>query len=73
MASAFKIERGIPAPANGAGRPNLYPWHDMEVGDSFVIPIAKRTSVASCQGRFAPKRFITRKISATEARVWRVA
>ena len=44
----FKIEKGIPIPpkaergGNSAGRLGIYPWKEMEVGDSFFIPAKDR-------------------------------
>ena len=74
MAAApiIRIEKGIPLPSAGAPH-GTYPFAEMEVGDSFVIPLTKRPSISSVLGRYGPKRFVTRKISDTECRVWRVA
>lgn len=37
---AIMVERGIPVPAKAVspGRPTKYPWHSVEVGDSFFVP-----------------------------------
>ena len=37
---AIMVERGIPVPAKAVspGRTTKYPWHSMEVGDSFFVP-----------------------------------
>lgn len=35
----FKIEKGIPMPNITSGRPRIYPFPEMEVGDSFAVPI----------------------------------
>ena len=42
MATAFKVERGVPLPEpkGGPGAPAKYPFGDMEVGDSFFVPAA---------------------------------
>ena len=78
----FKIEKGIPIPVSktvtrqGRGRDRLYPWAEMQVGDSFFVPgEAKRIGVAShasavCK-RYAPKRFVSRKVEGG-VRIWRV-
>jgi len=68
MATAFKIDKDVPVPKTGK-----YPFREMEVGDSFVAPLAKRSSISCVMGRYAPKKFTTSKISDTECRVWRIA
>lgn len=35
----MEIEKGIPLPEPYKGRPVKYPFRDMEVGDSFSIPL----------------------------------
>lgn len=38
----FKIEKGIPVPTKGLqAKPIPYPFAEMELGDSFVVPIPK--------------------------------
>ena len=38
--SEFKIDKNVAIPLNpgGAGRSSIFPWDEMEVGDSFFIP-----------------------------------
>jgi len=73
----IKIEKGVPLPASGAGRPSKYPWGDMEVGDSFFAE-AKPESMhtqAAFAGRKYGRRFTTRKRTengVAGVRVWRV-
>jgi len=43
----------------------------LKVGDSFAVPIQKRSSVLS-SANLAGIRITTRKISDTEVRVWRI-
>jgi len=39
----IKIDSNIPLPdMSAAGRPRIYPFEDMKVGDSFFIPKADR-------------------------------
>ena len=40
----FEIEKNVAMPRNRCGRPEKYPFSDMEPGDSFFIP---------CQGDWA--------------------
>lgn len=35
----IKIDRGVPAPPPANGRPRIYPFPSMEVGDSFAVPL----------------------------------
>lgn len=74
----IKIERGIPMPPKGIGgpgRPRMYPWDDMKVGDSFFVPsIRSSANIASSKG-IAMKRtgfaFSTRSVEGG-VRVWRI-
>jgi hypothetical protein len=54
----FAVERNVPMPRRGlAGRPSLYPFADMRVGDSFFISTPKRRKqVASAAANFARER-----------------
>ena len=66
------IEKGIPVPTNG--RRAKWPWKDMEIGDSFLIPDAKQKNVqpmASIAGSRLSRRFIARQADGG-VRVWRV-
>lgn len=78
--TAFKIEKGIPIPPSkgGAGRPTLYPFAKMEVGDSFTIESARKQqgrmcAIASDYGKRHGMRFTVRTIGDGMLRVWRVA
>lgn len=35
----FKISNKLPIPKMIVGRPRIYPFPDMEVGDNFAVPI----------------------------------
>jgi len=73
-----KIEKGIPVPARVCGPGSLvYPWREMEVGDSFLIRQGKRgTKTGGC---VPPPdvcklgwKFVTRR-EGNRRRVWRFA
>ena len=74
----FAIEKNIPMPTTGrSGRRTSYPFGDMEVGDSFVVPTSdkKATSVYSAAWHYGNKngkKFSVHKIEGG-VRVWRVA
>ncbi|MDH3354500.1 MAG: hypothetical protein OEL79_04715 [Chromatiales bacterium] len=63
----IKVEIGIPIPKSG--KRSKYPWRNMGVGDSFLIP--KITiSMGAVNERYAPMKFIMRKAEGGY-RVWR--
>jgi hypothetical protein len=72
------IEKGIPLPQEARGRRRLWPFADMEIGDSFFLP----GESAECQRvlrnasshyqRKTGAVFATRSVEGG-ARVWRVA
>ena len=74
----------IPAPHNVNGRPGIYPWHEMEIGDSFAItsedPKKTRNQLsASAQRgsiRKTGRKFTIRVVTENDkqiVRVWRIA
>jgi len=77
----FKIEKGIEVPPYSMGMPRIYPFKDMEVGDSFFVPLngrerkhLQKSILGSCRhARLNPKKFCTRYIKEPEEgfRVWR--
>ena len=68
MSNEVKIDKGIEIPVKHTK--SQYPWHEMEVGDSFFIE--KRTlSMGSTNRRFAPLEFVMRGVDGG-FRVWRV-
>lgn len=71
--SDFKIEKCIPAPLSR--QPHQYPFDQMEVGDSFLIPGAKITaevfgSIAHRKNRYG-EGYRCRAVD-DGLRVWRV-
>lgn len=69
----YEIDKGIAIPdprTNGC----IYPWDDMEIGDSFIVPPEKDKSIhatKSAAGKRYGKKFIARKVDGG-TRVWRV-
>lgn len=43
----FKIDKGLPMPNISKGRPRIYPFPEMEVGDSFAVPITDDASLGN--------------------------
>jgi hypothetical protein len=83
----FAIESNVPVPGKGGtagrGRPRKYPFPDLRVGQSFVVPVgredpdsvAARVRVsASMYGKRHRVSLTTRWVPGAAAiRVWRVA
>lgn len=69
----FKIEKGIQIPS--LGRPVIYPFHEMEINDSFFAPMRSYGSVKTSASNYARKhavKFSLRKVDGG-VRVWRIA
>lgn len=81
------IERGIAVLPAGTGRPRMYPFPDMEVSDSFSIPLSGEThpsggdvavqrlrSAADSYARKYGGQYVVRTDRETnKARCWRIA
>lgn len=72
----FEIERGIEITKPVLER-TKYPFRYMEVGDSFTIPINKRSGAVSSARAWGDRqdperRFTLRTIDKKTARIWRV-
>lgn len=76
----FKIEKGVPIKSSRSD----YPFDDMEVGDSFAVPVTSESPTAvknrlsaACayhQRKLAPRKFIVRvEVGSRKVRVWRTA
>lgn len=77
----YQIDKAVPIPSTGfrtAPRRSKYPFHEMEVGDSFehfVEEGAGRKAalqLSSVYSKIKGKKFSTRTTSPTSARCWRV-
>lgn len=66
----MKIEKNIPIPPRKSGLISLT-LREMKVGDSIVIPKSQDTSWRTAAMRLKMD-IVTRKISDTETRLWRV-
>jgi len=73
MITEIGIESGVPAPKMRVVY--AYPYEDMEVGDSFTVPLSARAKVLNANYR-AGKRLgwvFTAKTEGDVVRVWRTA
>ncbi len=58
------------------GRPALYPWRTMEVGDSFFAPGKTTEAMRKTGNRYRPMKFKRRTVflcGIRGVRVWRIA
>jgi hypothetical protein len=72
MTSEFNIEKGIPVPRRGTAR--TYPFHEMEVGDSFFVKDGNANYIGGAARQYAHhtgRKYATRKVEGG-VRVWRV-
>jgi hypothetical protein len=75
--TALKVEKGVPVPQkeSGAGRKALYPWRNMNVGDSFFVPgktVYQFTGHLSSAKQATGFTFTQRRVDGG-VRVWRIA
>jgi len=71
--TAFKIDRGIPMPVLPAR--NLYPFAQMQIGDSFLVPMEAATRCRANFKHHRPMRFTAHTVveNGTQGlRVWRL-
>lgn len=71
----FKIEKGVPLPKK-LSQNARYPFAEMEVGDSFFIPNAKRLMTAGSISQYCTKKTGKKFSSRREGngiRVWRIS
>ena len=71
MTNTIKIDKGIPL----FKKTPPWPFSQMEVGDSFIIPNERHrtlTSVASLYRRVHQKKFSVRKTDNGDYRCWRL-
>jgi len=69
MKTLYKVEHNVPIPTSTSNVAQFL--SALKVGDSFVCPKDERASIAGCALRLGI-RITTRKVSATEVRVWRI-
>ena len=71
--TVYKIEKNIPIPfSSGQGRFPKYPFAQMQVGDSVLIPLNSR-SAAYSWAKLHDRRFTCRPEGTKSVRVWRIA
>ena len=74
----YTIEKNVPAPAyGGRGAVPKFPFGQMEVGDSVVIPVKSRAAAYAFARRHSMRltcRRLTCRVEDTDTvRVWRIA
>lgn len=69
----IKVDKNITLPKPfRPGKPPIYPWEDMEIGDSFVAPSKVKSSVVAANRRHSPMKFTCRDMGDGKFRVWRI-
>jgi hypothetical protein len=69
--TAYKIEKNVPFPAYVGGRGNRkFPFSEMEIGDSIVIP-TKSKNAAYSWAKLHSRKFTIQPVDADTIRVWR--
>lgn len=71
----FKIDNDVPVPAGHKRFNTRVPYQQLDVGESILFPLEQRHGVAANSATHAKrydKKFTVRKVSDTEARIWRV-
>jgi hypothetical protein len=73
MITEIGIEVGVPAPKMRVVY--AYPYEDMDVGDSFAVPLEARAKVLNANYRAGKRlsRVFTAKTDGEQVRVWRTA
>ena len=70
--SDYSIEKGIPIPPKQQKRNfSKYPFHEMDVGDSFAASLYEQQRIRVQAAGHKPKKFTSRKINEVQLRVWR--
>lgn len=83
MTAPIKIEKGVPLPpVERVEREGKYPFHTMEVSDSFFQPEAKAAAMHACiarymngKGKGSGRKFSLRAVTEDDVagvRVWRM-
>jgi len=72
--SLLPIEKNVPKPHNnyGRGRPRIYPFRNMKVGDSFTVPPGKHKIVSTIASRWHKDKFTVLKCTDGLYRCWRI-
>lgn len=72
----YQVEKGIELVNVERGRKGIYPFRQMEIGDSFVCEFERRHKVATAATGLKPMKFATRIVvenGKRVCRVWRIA
>ena len=70
--SDYHIEKNIPmVPFQSSRNFSKYPFHFMEIGDSFAADLAEQQRIRVQAAGHKPKKFTVRKVSDSMVRVWR--
>lgn len=71
----YQVEKGVKLASPCRGRKRIYPFNQMEIGDSFAVEIENRARVVSAASSCRGMKFATRVVledGKKVCRVWRV-
>ncbi len=79
----IKIDKNVPLPVRRTNHKMLYPFAEMEIGDSFLVPLPPgkliedhRSNISACAAGFRkryPSYAFTTRVEGDGVRCWRVA
>jgi hypothetical protein len=69
--SRYQIEKGIPLPGNLNGRASVYPFPQMEVGDSFAFEPDRYNTVRRAATYWGGDHGVKFSVSTIHNRCWR--
>ncbi len=67
----FEVEKGIAVPEHNRKCAKKFPFEQLEIGDSFLVPLATNKSPSSIYSAISQARKKL-NIALTSARVWRI-
>lgn len=73
----YKVDKGVSVPTgHGRGRPAIYPFASLAIGDSFTVPASdapKARLAASSWKRFHPEWGYASRKEGDAVRIWRIS
>lgn len=71
----YEIEKNVPVPPRRGTRRGKYPWHDIGIGDSFVIPNKSTKQALALTGwprKALGHKYTVRSDGNGGTRIWRI-
>ena len=67
----YQVEKGVPLPENMKGRKSIYPFADMEIGDSFAFEPDRYNTVRRAATYWGGDHGVKFSVSTVHNRCWR--